>query len=238
MNKVAFVAFAAAVAFASQAVAADNSLKSARNAKPGSVGQVVTGSEPPGDPVNLLVDDNTQEDCVGLTAGGEFLFLNRFTPTEYPVGLTQIQTLWDTNQIGCNIPIGASFSLATYRDSDNNPANGATNVSSHPGLTVTVLNAFQTTTFPQANFAAGPGDILVCAVARAGMSSAGQFPAAMDTTASQVRSWAGFGGAIPQPPPIPFGTFGTIDSFGLPGNWMLRAQGTVTPVELQDFSIQ
>jgi hypothetical protein len=238
MKKIGFVVAVAAVAFATQAVAADSPFSAARNARPGSQGQVIPGAEPPGDPVNLQVDDGSMEDCIGLTAGGNFFFLNRFTPTEYPVGLTQIQTMWDTNQIGCNILIGASFDLATYRDNDNNPANGATNVSSHPGQTVTVLNAFQTTTIPTANFAAGPGDILVGVVTRTGMTSAGQFPAAFDSTASQVRSWAGFGGVPPTPPPVPFGTFGTIDSFGLPGNWILRAQGTVTPVELQDFSIQ
>jgi hypothetical protein len=146
--------------------------------------------------------------------------------------------MWDQVQIGCNVPLGASFDMATYRDNDNNPANGATNVSSHTPQTVLVHNTFQTTTIPPAFFAAGPGDILVGVITRTGMTNAGQFPAAFDSTASQVRSWAGFGGTIPQPPPVPFGTFGTIDSFGLPGNWILRAQGTVVPVELQGFSIE
>jgi hypothetical protein len=232
-------AFAAVALFAAQAGAAQNNpLSSARPGSAGKQGPAVGNSEPPGDPVNLTIDDGGQEDCVGLTAGGQFFWLNRFTPVEYPVGLTSIQTLWDTAVIGCNIPLGASFDLFTYRDNDNNPANGATNVSSHVGQTVTVLNAFQTTSFPAVTFAAGPGDILIGAVNRTNMAAAGQFPASIDQTATQVRSWVGFAGNPPVPPPVPFGTFGTIDSFGLPGNWMMRGAGTVTPVELQDFSIQ
>jgi hypothetical protein len=239
MKRIGFVLALAAVAlFAAQADAAQ-SLRSVHGKESiGKQNPMAPNGEPPGDPVSLVVDDGGQEDCIGLTGGGQIFWLNRFTPVEYPVGLTSIQTMWDTAVIGCGVPIGATFDLATYRDSDNNPANGAVNVSSHPNQTVTVLNSFQTTVIPVANFAAGPGDILVGVVSRAGMSGANQFPAAIDQTATQVRSWIGFGGTPPTPPPVPFGTFGTIDSFGLPGNWMVRAAGTVTPVELQDFSIQ
>jgi hypothetical protein len=235
MKKVAFVAFAAAVAFASQAVAADNPFSSALKAKPGSRAPMAPNGEPPGDPVNLAIDDGGNEDCIGLTAGGQFVWLNRFTPVEYPIGLATISMLWGAT--GCNVTAGASYDLFTYRDNDNNPANGATNVSSHPGQTVTAVGSFEIKP-AVANFAAGPGDVLIAAVNRAGMDAGGQFPAAIDQSAPQVRSWVGFAGVPPVPPPIPFGTFGTIDSFGFPGNWLIRGAGVVTPVELQDFSIQ
>jgi hypothetical protein len=233
-----FLALGAVALFASQASAADKGkFKAALGAKPGSVGYQVGGSEPPGDPVNLTIDDGTQEDCIGLTAGGQFLWMNRFTPTEFPVGLTQIQIIFGAIAAPCNVPIGSTYDLATYTDNNSNPADGATNVSSHPGQTVTATDVFLVTTFPQADFPSGP-DIEVGAVNRTGMDGAGQFPAAIDQTATQVRSWVGFGGVPPTPPPVPFGTFDIIDNFGLPGNWMMRASGTVTPVELQDFSIQ
>src|SRR5205814_1222043 len=54
------------------------------------------------------------------------------------------------------------------------------------------------------------------------------FPAAIDTTTTQVRSWvAGMGNGTP-PDKANLGgndTLGTIDSFGIPGNWMIRADG-------------
>jgi hypothetical protein len=63
MKKIGFVVAVAAVAlFASQAVAAENPFSAARKAKPGSVGQAIPGAEPPGDPVNLQVDDGSMED--------------------------------------------------------------------------------------------------------------------------------------------------------------------------------
>ena len=67
------------------------------------------------------------------------------------------------------------------------------------------------------------------------------FPAAIDQTApNNGRSWVAStaGGSPPVPPVIPStGLFGTIDSFGLPGDWLIRAAGTVVPVELMNFSI-
>ena len=56
--------------------------------------------------------------------------------------------------------------------------------------------------------------------------AAGTFPAVIDQTATQQRSWIGLGtGATSDPPVIPPATFGTVDSFGFPGNWMVRGFG-------------
>jgi hypothetical protein len=89
---------------------------------------------------------------------------------------------------------------------------------------------------------AGPGDVLIAAVNRAGMDSGTEFPANIDQTATQVRSWIGSynAGNAPNPPPIPSdGFFAIIDSVpGLAGNWMLRASGVVTPVELLGVTIE
>ena len=81
--------------------------------------------------------------------------------------------------------------------------------------------------------------MLVAVVNRTVGVSAGTFPASIDQTASQLRSWVGYYGAspVPNPPPLPVtGTgslYGTIDSFGaqFAGNWMIRGlgvQGTPT----------
>ena len=245
MKRVGLVlALAAVTVFAAQAGAAQNPFVSAQQGTVGKQGPLSPGGEPPGDPVSLVVDDGSMENCVGTNGGGQFLWLNRFTPVEYPVGLTQIQTMWDNTAIGCFITTGATFDLFTYRDTNSNPGDGAANVSSHTGQTVTSLNVFQTTTFASVFFATGPGDILIGAVNRTGMDGPGQFPAAQDTTASQVRSWMGVipGTPPPVPPPVPWGTFpsqfNTADFFAFPGDWMIRGAGTVVPVELQDFTIQ
>lgn len=229
---------------AALAGAADKSrIGSGKPGSPGSVGtKLGDGGEPPGDPVNLQVDDGSFENCIGLTgAGGQFIWFNRFSPTEFPIGLTQIQISWINDPGGCNlVTVGDSYDHFTYSDADGNPANGAVNVSSHTGQTVAALNVFQSTSFPMVNYA-GPGDILIAAVNRAGMSGP-DFPASIDQTASQVRSWIGIysAGNPPVPPPLPADAFfAIVDTVpGLAGNWMLRASGVVTPVELMGVSIE
>jgi hypothetical protein len=73
----------------------------------------------------------------------------------------------------------------------------------------------------------GPGDVLIAVVNRTAGTDPGEFPAAIDETASQVRSWIGlYAGNPADPPVLPAPTFGTIDSFGFPGNWMVRGAGT------------
>jgi hypothetical protein len=228
---------------ATLAGAADKSrIGSGKPGSPGSVGARIGGDLlPPGDPVNLQLDDGTAENCIGLTgAGGQFIWFNRFSPTEFPVGLTQIQIAWP-NSAGCNlVTVGDGYDLFTYSDADGNPANGAVNVSSHTGQAVTGLGVFQSTSFPMTNYA-GPGDILVAAVNRTGMSGP-DFPASIDQTGSQVRSWIGIYnvGNPPVPPPLPADAFfAIVDTVpGLAGNWMIRASGVVTPVELQGVSIE
>ncbi|MGH2538358.1 MAG: DUF7507 domain-containing protein [Candidatus Promineifilaceae bacterium] len=174
--------------------------------------------------VNLVLDDGTAENSIGLTAGGEFIWLNRFTPAaaEFPFTLEEIQVLWTTDT-GC--AVGNVMDVYVYQDADNNPANGADFVGSATGQTIQVLDAFSV--YPVSIAVSGPGDVLIAVVNR-DCDAAGQFPAALDQTASQVRSWVGiYAGPPADPPVLPAPTFGTIDSFGFPGNWMIRGSGTV-----------
>ncbi len=55
------------------------------------------------------------------------------------------------------------------------------------------------------------------------------FPAALDQTATAGRSWAAtyLAGDVPANPPLPGDEqWGTIDSFGFPGNWIIRGSGS------------
>lgn len=185
-------------------------------------GSVVNAPASPFAPVTLQVDDGSAEDAVGLTGGGTFVWLNRFTPTvaQYPFTLNQVEVLF-TSDGAC--AVGDAMDIYVYTDADGNPANGATPAGSITGQTVQALDTWSTYL---ANITlTGPGDVLIAVVNR-GCNADGQFPAAIDTTASQGRSYVGFGaGATGNPPTIPTGTFGTIDSFGFPGNWMIRGLG-------------
>jgi hypothetical protein len=71
------------------------------------------------------------------------------------------------------------------------------------------------------------GDVLIAVVNRTAGTSAGEYPASIDQTASQVRSWVGiYSGNPGDPPTLPAtSSWGIIDSFGFPGNWMIRGYG-------------
>lgn len=194
---------------------------------------------PAGGPVNYIVDDGNNENNVGLNAGGQFLWLNRFDvlPANQPVGITQVQVFWDATNAAA--VLGDAISLEIYSDTDANPANGATHLYTQDTVIAqigTSFDIYNLTVPPQ--IAAPAVNLLVGVVNRWG-GPAGKFPAALDQTASAGRSWLGFyAGDPPAPPPIPATNFDTIDSFGLPGNWLVRAVGDANvPVELQSFSI-
>jgi uncharacterized repeat protein (TIGR01451 family) len=75
----------------------------------------------------------------------------------------------------------------------------------------------------------GPGDVLIAVVDRfvnSGVTPP-NYPAALDGTSTNLRSWAGWWNADPPDPPVlpPDLTFDLVDNFGFPGNWLLRGLG-------------
>ena len=181
-------------------------------------------------PVSFVLDDGVGENSIGLTNGGQFLWLNRFTPAAafFPIQINQVQVMFNYPGGTSGLNIGELVDIYLYADADGNPANGATFVASLLNQTVQAVNG---TTWSVYNFGApvtfnGPGDILIAVVNRTAGIAAGTFPAALDQTASQGRSWIGLGtGATTNPPVLPPATFGTVDSFGFPGNMMVRGFG-------------
>jgi hypothetical protein len=178
---------------------------------------------PLGASVNLTLDDGIAEDAIGLTAGGQFIWLNRFTPapTDFPFTLTEIQ-LQTTSVSNCAATDTIDFYV--WSDADGNPANGATFMGSLTGQQVGTLDQFNS--YPTNIDVTGSGDVLIAVVNRT-CTAAGAFPAAIDTTASQVRSWVGlYNGTPGNPPTLPAdNTFATIDSLGFAGNWLIRGIG-------------
>jgi hypothetical protein len=185
---------------------------------------------PQGD-VALIVDDGSAENSIGVndpTYAYQFIWLNRFTPApvDLPFNLTQIQVLFPSGQE----QVGDSVDLVVYQDADGDPSNGATWLATYP---VTVLAADDTTwsvyDLPSPTLVTGPGDVIIAVINRwvtSGVSPRA-WPAAIDTNASQARSWLGWWNADPPDPAIlpPDALFGTIDDLGYPGNWLIRGLG-------------
>jgi hypothetical protein len=206
--------------------AAPNALLAAANGSVVAQHFFQSGAMPPSQfgTLNLTLDDGTAEDGLGLTNGGQFIWFNRFTPapTDYPFTLTEIQLL-TLGTSGCAATDAVDFYV--YQDADGNPANGATFVASLTGQTLGTLDTLNS--YPVNIELTGAGDVLIMAVNRT-CSAAGQFPAAIDLTASNTRSWIGFyGGTVANPPVLPAPQlYDVVDNLGFPGNWLVRGIGT------------
>lgn len=179
--------------------------------------------------VELILDDGTYDDAIGLNGLIQFMVLNRFTPDEnlFPFTLDQVHIYFgDSN--GAASP-GDSFEVYLYQNatSSEDPAVGseflykqaAQVTGTIPGWTVVQLDHPVTFT--------GPGDVLIGA---GFLKTPGgeHYPAAMDTTQSNQRSWAGWwDGEIPETPTLPpTARWTLIDALpNLAGNWMLRGYG-------------
>lgn len=182
--------------------------------------------------VQLLLDDNTPDGAVGISQGAgarQFLWLNRF-PLPGELTLEQIWVLFPADP---EITAGRSIELVVYHDPDGNPANGADHLASiattiqvADGVTFSIYDLIPAVVVP-----AG-GDVLIGVVNRFVTSgvSPPSCPAAIDSSASQMRSWiATWSGDPPAPPGLPSdGTLTVVDSFPLlGGNWMIRGLGTL-----------
>ena len=183
--------------------------------------------------LTFALDDGTYEDTIGLNdqSSTEYaaLWLNRFTPPGGTGAFTidSISILWPDNTNGSLV--GKQVNLVAYydADADGDPSN-AVRLGADTFVTVPELDAFDQYTV---NFAVpGDGDVYVGFenTYALGGSTPILFPAAIDEdSGSQNRSWvAGMSSGDPDPDNLANNDLiGTIDSFGLPGNWLIRATG-------------
>lgn len=201
----------------------------------------------PGASYELVLDDGVGENAVGLTNGGEILWLNRFTPSplDFPITLDQVQVMFGYPGSAAGINVGELVDIYLYADADSNPTNGAVHVASLNGQAVQAVDGVNWSTFALAEPVefSGPGDILVAVVNRTAGLTSGTFPAVIDQTPpSQQRSWIGFGAVPGDPPALPMPTFGLIDNVAFVGNWLIRAQGVsngpcVSPEDVSWLSV-
>jgi len=183
-------------------------------------------------PLQLVLDDNTDEGAFGVTAGAgaqQFMWFNRFSVG----GGYRLQQVWVLFPASANITVGSPIQLAVYMDSDSDPANGATLVST---FNTTVQAAddvnFSVYNLPQPIDIRNTTDVLVGVVPRFIVcgTTPPTSPAAVDTSSSQGRSWvAVWSGDPPNLPTLPPDALITrLDDGLLPGggNWMIRVFGT------------
>jgi uncharacterized membrane protein len=195
-------------------------------------GSVQTAPWDPAGPVELVIDDGTFENSIGIGGTWEFIFVNRFTPdpSEYPFKLEEVSVYFPSFGL---VQVGDEMMLALYENTSGNadPANGANYLASFP-VTVQSLDTWNSYTLPAPINYYGPGDVVVGVIALE-LPGTSYWPAALDTTATQQRSWAGWWLNSPPPtPPFlpPDDTWGMIDSFGFPGNWGVRGSGTTIDI--------
>lgn len=183
-------------------------------------------------PIQLVVDDGGAEADVGVAdAGGtrQFLWFNRFAG---PGAAFTLEEIWVLFSPGPQMAVGVPVELVVFHDPDGDPTNGATHLASF-SETLQVLDGSTFSVYPLAAPVAVPagGDVLIGVVDRFVTSGVtpSVFPAALDTSASQGRSWLAVWTGDPPAPPVLPATSGmtVVDSQqGTAGNWLIRGFGT------------
>lgn len=180
--------------------------------------------------VSLVLDDGSREAAVGLTNGGQFIWLNRFTPNpaDFPFTLEEIHILFPA---AAGVSVGQLVDIYIYEDTDGDgdPGTGANFLAAYNNAAVQAVDNVTFSVYSIAPLVLdGPNDVLIAVVNRTAGIAAGTYVAAIDQTASAGRSWLGtyITGNPGDPPTLPANSlWGTIDSFGISGNWMIRGYG-------------
>ena len=165
-----------------------------------------------------VIDDGTAEDSVGLTAGGTFVSCNEFTVSGGNNVITSISIAWGTPAFPDPTLNGLTYTAVLWSDpnGDGSPTDAVVLAQANGVISQAGTDTFITTTIPPtmvttANFFVG---FLIT-------SNAGQFPAAFDeSNPLPNRSWVALTSSIND-----LSGAQTIESAGLVGNWMIRADG-------------
>lgn len=181
--------------------------------------------------VVLKLDDGTMENALGVGGQDQFIALNRFTPgeTQFPFVLQQIQIYIGDSPSGARTGDPIAIYVYQNKSGNANPSEGAEFLYGQMAK-VGAQEAWTTIDLEEPITFEGPGDVLI-AVGFLKKPGASYFPASLDQSESQGRSWIGFWETdIPEVPVLPpNGGFAKIDGIGeeYAGNWMIRGLGEV-----------
>ncbi|HNS52820.1 MAG TPA: hypothetical protein PKO09_16770 [Anaerolineae bacterium] len=188
-------------------------------------GSIATNPPAVNAPVSLVLDDGSRENDIGIGGTLEMIWVNRFTPDPglFPFDLTEVQVYFSA--VGL-VNVGDDMRLVMYENTtgNNDPAVGSNFLTSFD-VTVQALDTWNVYTLPTPVTFAGPGDAVIGLI---GLEVPGTsyWPASIDQTATQARSWAGWWNSSPppEPPLLPPPNWTLIDAY-FPGNWMVRGYG-------------
>lgn len=178
----------------------------------------------------LSIDDGTVENNIGLTgADWEFVYLNNFTPDPmaFPLTLNEIHVYFEGGTT--NVIPGDDISLVVYENTTGSADPGVgSNLLYQQAATVTAVDAWNIYTLTTPVVLDGPGDVLIGVVV---LETPGgtYYPAALDQSGSQHRSWIGAWSVTPPPTPptLPADDLWTnVDAF-FAGNWLVRGLASV-----------
>jgi hypothetical protein len=180
-------------------------------------------------------EDGTAEDSIGLGGTGthDLIWLNRFTVAAGGEVITSVQAAFGTPAFPAPQYVGRPLTVALYEDADGGSTLNAvlktTLNTTIPGQGDNVLYNFDIAD------TAVTGTFLVAMITKNAPNN-DAYHAAWDNTAPHDAnsSFIGFtapGNTLNQANlgSIPAGQYGTIEGFGLPGNWLIRAIGEPIP---------
>jgi N-acetylneuraminic acid mutarotase len=184
--------------------------------------------------VDLILDDGTNDNNIGIGGGWEFIWVNRFTPDpgDYPFNLDEIWVYFESGTT--NVSPGDEIILVVYENTSGNPdpAVGSNWLASFPDTVqaVDAWNVYDISATPVT--LNGPGDVIIGVIGLE-IAVAPYYPAAIDQTVSQQRSWAGWWltSPPPSPPTLPPDDDWTLIDAYFPGNWMVRGYGSYLGAE-------
>jgi len=197
----------------------------------------------PDAPVTLVLDDGTTENYLGVGDGVDniqFIWLNRFTPdpADFPFDLQEISVIFGST----GVVVGDPVQLLVYEDTDGDgdPTNASLVAAINETIQITGGTNWNNYTLATPVTLNGPGDVLIGVINRYQLGVGLDYPAAIDQTVSQYRSWAGWWNTdiAPDPPYLPpDAAWGIIDDWGFAGNWMVRGAGETGGVEEPDIYV-
>jgi len=183
--------------------------------------------------VNYLHDDGTVENGIGIggTSAFDIIWLNRFTVQAGGETINQIEAAFgspnDTRPYN-----GLPFTLLVYSDATGGSPDDASLLTSVNGV-VSNANTGLLNSYTIPDTLITTSEFFVAVLMR-NLPGANGYVASFDQTVPHFAgvSYAGFtvGAPINENNLSTIGVnLGTIEGFGLPGNWVLRATGVPTP---------
>ena len=180
------------------------------------------------------LDDGTAENALGLTGGGDVMWMNAFQAVDGSATITSIASAWGAGT-GGGVPEGQPAQFLLYDDpnNDGDPSDATLLTSVGTSVTAPHTNTFTEEYIPPTEV---EGVFFIAALYR--NHADGVNPAPLDETTPQGASW--IVGSDPgafdisdltnnSVPP------GNLDDLGFPGNWVLRADATNGLVTVAPF---